>query len=75
MQGLVAEVLAAWREAERVASEHPTGPEHDAAQFAVDRLRTLYFELTSGRPGHESDNEARALLERARLRRPHATGA
>jgi hypothetical protein len=49
MQALVREVLAAWREAERVATDHAPGtPEHRVAQVAVERLRVLYIDLVDG---------------------------
>ena len=45
MQKLAAEILAAWRRAERLARELPEGsPEHDAAQRAGDRLRDAFQE-------------------------------
>jgi hypothetical protein len=47
MQKLVAEIMAAWRRAERLSSTLPPGsPEHDAAQRACERLRDAYQELT-----------------------------
>jgi hypothetical protein len=49
MQALVREVLAAWREAERVALEHAPGTlEYKTAHFAVERLRLLYIDLVDG---------------------------
>jgi len=51
MQTLVAEILAAWRRAERLTGTLREGtPEHGAAQLACDRLRDLYRELTTLRP-------------------------
>jgi hypothetical protein len=47
MQKLVAEIMAAWRRAERLSSTLPAGsPEHDAAERACARLRDAYQELT-----------------------------
>lgn len=40
MQKLVAEIMAAWRRAERLSATLPEGtPEHDAAERACARLR------------------------------------
>jgi hypothetical protein len=48
VQKLVAQVLAAWREAERVVAEHEPGtPDYEAAMVAELRLRDLYAELTA----------------------------
>jgi hypothetical protein len=67
MQALVREVLAAWRDAERVASEHAPGmPEHRAAQVAVERLRLLYIDLVDGDALSDPDS-AVALLASIRL--------
>jgi len=67
MKKLVAEILAAWRRAERLASTLPAGsPEHDAAQRACDRLRDAYQELThSGVAEALSVAEAKMLLRDA----------
>ena len=47
MQKLVAEIMAAWRRAERLSSTLPPGSaEHDAAERACERLRDAYQELT-----------------------------
>lgn len=47
MQKLVAEIMAAWRRAERLSDTLPPGsPEHDAAERACERLRDAYQELT-----------------------------
>ena len=47
MQKLVAEILAAWRRAERLSSTlDPGSPEHEAAQRACARLADAYQELT-----------------------------
>ena len=67
MQKLVAEIMAAWRRAERLSSTLPPGsPEHDAAQRACDRLRDAYQELThSGVAEALSVAEAKLLLRDA----------
>ena len=64
MQKLVAEVMAAWRRAERLANTlPPDSPEHDAAQRTCDRLRDAYQELThSGVAAALTAAEARMLL-------------
>ncbi|HEX7949168.1 MAG TPA: hypothetical protein VF494_02375 [Candidatus Limnocylindrales bacterium] len=64
MQKLVAEILAAWRRAERLASTLPQdSPARDAAQRASDRLRDAYQELThSGVAAALTAAEARMLL-------------
>ena len=64
MQKLVAEIMAAWRRAERLANTLPNGsPEHDAAQRACDRLRDAYQELThSGVAAALTAAEARLLV-------------
>ena len=70
MQALVREVLAAWREAERVATEHAPGtPEHAAAQLAVQRLRLLYIDLVDG-SALSDPASAEALLAKVRLPLP-----
>ena len=47
MQKLIAEIMAAWRRAERLSATLPEGsPEHDAAERACERLRDAYQELT-----------------------------
>lgn len=64
MQKLVAEILAAWRRAERLASTLAEGTgEREAAQRASDRLRDAYQELThSGVAAALTAAEARMLL-------------
>ena len=64
MQKLVAEIMAAWRRAERLASTLPEGsPERAAAQRACERLRDAYQELThSGVATAITSAEARLLL-------------
>ncbi len=47
MQKLVAEILAAWRRAERLSNSlDPGTPEHQAAERACARLADAYQELT-----------------------------
>ena len=61
MQTMVAEVLAAWRRAERLAEELPEGtPDQAAALAACERLRDLYRELTA--TGIVSEEQAQATL-------------
>jgi hypothetical protein len=64
MQKLVAEIMAAWRRAERLANELPAGsPERAAAETACDRLRDAFQELTMSGVAHAiSAGEARLLL-------------
>ena len=67
MQKLVAEIMAAWRRADRLAETLPAGsPERDAAQRACERLRDAYQELThSGVAAALTAAEARMLLKDA----------
>ena len=67
MQKLVAEIMAAWRRAERLASTLPAdSPEHDAAARACERLRDAYQELThSGVAEALTAAEAKLLLRDA----------
>ncbi|MEA2519196.1 MAG: hypothetical protein QOF49_1276 [Chloroflexota bacterium] len=67
MQKLVAEIMAAWRRAERLAKELPEGTaEHAAAERACNRLRDAYQELThSGVAGALTAAEAAMLLRDA----------
>jgi hypothetical protein len=64
VQTLVAEILAAWRRADRLSNELPDGtPEHAAALSACERLRDLYHDLThSGVAREVTEAEARTLL-------------
>jgi hypothetical protein len=64
MQKLVAEIMAAWRRAERLASELPEGsPERLAAERAAKRLGEAFQELThSGVAREISATEARLLV-------------
>jgi hypothetical protein len=65
MQTLVAEILAAWRRAERLSTELPEGSvEQAAAQAVAEKLRDIYQDLTKGEAAHEiTEAEARTLLE------------
>jgi hypothetical protein len=67
MQKLAAEILAAWRRAERLAANLPEGsPEHVAAARACERLKEAFQELThSGVASQLSAGEARLLLRDA----------
>jgi hypothetical protein len=67
MQKLVAEILAAWRRAERLAATLAEGSaERDAAERACTRLRDAYQELThSGVADALTAAEARLLLRDA----------
>jgi hypothetical protein len=64
VQKLVAEIMAAWRRAERLAATLPEGSaEREAAQRACNRLRDAYQELThSGVAAALTAAEARMLL-------------
>ena len=66
MQKLVAEIMAAWRRAERLAATlPPESPEREAAQRACDRLRDAYQELTHSGVAAASAAEAKLLLRDA----------
>ena len=67
MQKLVAEIMAAWRRADRLASTLPDGSaEREAAQRACERLRDAYLELThSGVAAEITAAEARMLVRDA----------
>ena len=67
MQKLVAEILTAWRRAERLGASLPDGsPEQAAARAACERLRDAYLELTnSGVAEALSVAEARLLFQDA----------
>ena len=67
MQKLVAEIMAAWRRAERLAAVLPHDtPEGAAAQRAADRLREAFQELThSGVVEALSAADAKLLLRDA----------
>ena len=64
MQTLVAEILAAWRRAERLAeSLEPGSPERVAVDHACERLRDAYQELTSSGVAHVlTASEAKKLI-------------
>lgn len=64
MQTLVAEILTAWRRAERLEESLPDGsPEQIAAQRACDHLRDAYQELTHSGVAHAlTIREARNLI-------------
>lgn len=73
MSRLVEDVLYAWRHAERLLVELPAvDPDHETVRLTIDRLRSIYQELTVLRGRSEeslissSDTLARAqlLLER-----------
>jgi hypothetical protein len=67
MRKLVAEIMAAWRRAERLAATLPQGsPEHAAAQRACERLRDAFQELThAGVATALTAAEARLLVQDA----------
>lgn len=60
----MAEILAAWRRAERLTEELPDGSfERAAAVAACHKLRDLYHELTaSGAVEAVTEADARAIL-------------
>lgn len=64
MQTLVAEILTAWRRAERLAESLPSGsPEEAAANRACEHLRDAYQELTRSGVAHTvTIREARDLI-------------
>ena len=64
MQTLVAEILAAWRRAERLAGSLESGsPERIAVDRACERLRDAYHELTDSGVAHVlTAAEARELI-------------
>ena len=62
VQTLIAEVLAAWRRAERLSADLPADSlERAAAEVASTRLHDLYVDLTKV-AGEVDDATARALL-------------
>jgi hypothetical protein len=67
MQKLVAEIMAAWRRAERLGATLPEGsPEQAAARRACERLRDAYQELThSGVAAQITAAEAAMLVRDA----------
>jgi hypothetical protein len=66
MQTLVAEILTAWRRAERLADSLPAeSPEAAAANRACEHLRDAYQELTHSGVAHAlTIREARELIAR-----------
>ena len=64
LQTLVAEILAAWRRAERLAvTLDPVSPERAAVDRACDQLRKAYHELTDSGVAHAlTAKEARELI-------------
>jgi hypothetical protein len=66
VQTLVAEILAAWRRAERLAGTlEPGSTERAAVDRACERLRDAYHELTESGVAHGlTAHEARELLAR-----------
>ena len=67
MQKLVAEIMAAWRRAERLADTLPEhSPEQAAALLACEKLRDAYQTLThSGVADALTAAEARLLVQDA----------
>jgi len=67
VQKLVAEIMAAWRRAERLAETLAEGsPEQVAAKLACDKLRDAYQTLThSGVADALTAAEARLLVQDA----------
>jgi hypothetical protein len=67
MQKLVAEIMAAWRRAERLAASLPShSAEQAAAERASNRLRDAYQELThSGVAAAITAGEAQLLVRDA----------
>jgi hypothetical protein len=70
---LVAETLAAWRQAERVLEQSEPGtPDHEIAMMAVSQLRDLYQRLTEqtgldpALDGAVDDSTGKLVLERIR---------
>jgi hypothetical protein len=67
LQKLVAEIMAAWRRAERLTATLPVGSaEHEAAKRASERLGQAFQELTDSGVAHAiSTAEARMLIKDA----------
>lgn len=64
MQKLVAEVMVAWRSAERVAAEMaPTDPLRRAALEAADQLQVIFRTLTMAMQGDDEPDGTRSELE------------
>jgi len=65
MQALVKHVLAAWREADRIASASPRGSASEkTARDAVERLRNLYIDLTAASTTESRRNAEPVMPER-----------
>lgn len=64
MQTLVAEILAAWRRAERLAGTlEPGSHERAAVDLACERLRGAYHDLTESGVAHTlTAREAREIM-------------
>ena len=64
MQTLVAEILAAWRRAERLAGTlEPGSPERVAVDHACEGLRDAYHDLTESGVAHTlTAREAREIM-------------
>jgi hypothetical protein len=63
MQTLVAEILAAWRRAERLAETLPGGSSDQVeADRARRRLSDLYQDLTTEGPGQVTEADVEMLL-------------
>jgi hypothetical protein len=71
LQTLVAEILAAWRRADRLAATLEAGtPEREAVDRACQRLRDAYGDLTSSHVAHVlTAREARELIRNIDLER------
>ena len=64
MQKLVAEVMVAWRSAERVATEMPpTDPLRRVAVEAADQLQVIFKTLTMAMQGDDEPDGSRSELE------------
>ena len=64
MQKLVAEVMVAWRSAERVAAEMPpTDPMRRVAVEAADQLQVIFRTLTMAMEGDNEPDGSRSELE------------
>ena len=64
MQKLVAEVMVAWRSAERVAAEMPpTDPLRRVAVEAADQLQVVFSTLTMAMQGDDEPDGSRTELE------------
>ena len=69
MHNLVADILAAWREAERAVSENAPGSDrHFEALAAIVRLRALFAELTNSVATNGAPDAAAAAVTLADAR-------